>query len=244
MPADSRQPVARNDMNSNLKSLWSQVAQVSDGAHCRTWVDPDSGQIRMPDDWPWPLAQTRLEYRAFGVFLLSHAMLHHSQERNAWATTMNFCSQQTAQEFADIAVEGGNLDQFLGARVQTFGEWSQSVRSTKRSDEEPMGWIRILKNNLLSCSNDQPSRLNPPIMIGNAIAKFMFEVKLAFVLESIYIPGLYAPVCSLCDHHRSLLTAPAGDLKRAFDDVARTGQSDADAVVKKSSVWRKLFRLR
>lgn len=189
-------------MAQQLEIVWSLLSEVSDRCADLTWKSLE-GKVSPPEDWSEGAA--RLEYRAFGIFLLSHALLHRRHASDAWNAVMDLCVAEVEDEFVDIDIEGDDFEAFIGARVDAYGEWSQEVRRTGRQNEEAQGWVRILKNYLLACSSDESLLLKPPITIVDFLLGRMLEVHLSSCLAHIYNPMFYGPVAYLCEQHRNIL---------------------------------------
>lgn len=224
-------------MEEQLKLVWNLLSEVSDKCAILTWKSTD-GSTTAPADWQQEAA--RLEYRIFGVFLLSHALLHRSHSEIAWNIAMLRCVSQVEEEFIHVDVEGNDFDSFVAARVRAFGRWSQDVRDRGLQDQEPQGWIRILKNNLLACSSDHPLPLDPPTVVGDFLQGVLLEGHLTVCLTAFYIPLFYSPLAHLCERHRNILELSPERVAQLLEDGLLQSEKDARPP-KRSGILGRLF---
>ena len=223
--ARSRRPLTRPDiymrsswrytppMSSQADLLWGCLNLVAEKGAAGAYRSPD-GKDEAPAGWSRDAA--RLEHHVFAVFLFSHVLVCRRHDQTAWNTNVNYFISRIRSAFPTVAVEGGDFDCFVDARLAVYGSASLKARREGMADKELSYWIDLLTNFVKSCRSDSPISLHTPIVITDAWSSTLLKADLQMSLQYYYIPLWIGPMSYICDRENNLSALPRLRVEQLF----------------------------
>lgn len=188
-----------------IQVVWTLLRTVSDRCEELAWSSSDEAAPNKPDNWNKRHAQ--LEYRIFGIFLLSHAMTHFKHDLDARDRAIFFCMDALADEFSDVEVEGDDYEAIAASRFDKYGRIE--------GGNETNSWAESL-DYYLAASAGKPIALEPDITIGDFTERMRTKLHLINCIDKLFIRAFYLQIVKVCQDYDDIFAMTIPELEASL----------------------------